>query len=196
MTGKQQYSEFEQDIAQCIDKLKQGGVILYPTDTIWGIGCDATDSNAVEKVFALKNRPKEKSLIVLLADARDILQYVAAPHPDIIDIVESFDRPTSVIYEGALGFADNVTSADGSIAIRIASDPFCKALIKRFRKPIISTSANLSGMPSAPTFPDIDETIKNGVDYAVHYRRDDISVKPPSRLVKIDDDGNLEILRG
>jgi Putative translation factor (SUA5) len=187
---------FEDDIAKCIQVLQQGGTIVYPTDTIWGIGCDALDEQAVEKVFELKNRPREKSLIVLLADARDVLQYVAAPHPDIIDIIEQFERPTTVIYENALGFPENVTAADGSIAIRITTDPFCKALIKRFRRPIISTSANKSGMPSAPTFPDIDNDIVNSAGYTVQHRRDDTGVKPASRLVRIMDDGSLEILRG
>lgn len=187
---------FEDDISKCMAVLKQGGTIVYPTDTIWGIGCDALNEEGVERVFALKNRPKEKSLIVLLADARDVLQYVAAPHPDIIDIIEQFDRPTTVVYEGALGFPENVTAADGSIAIRVTTDPFCKALIKRFKHPIISTSANKSGMPSAPTFPDIDKDIVNGADYAVQHHRNDTSIKAASRLVRILDDGSLEILRG
>src|SRR5580700_8983120 len=113
--------DFEQDIKNCIRVLQQGGVILYPTDTVWGLGCDAMNGAAVEKVFAIKQRPKEKSMIVLLADARDVLQYVAAPHPDIIAIIESFERPTTVIYENALGFPDNVVNSDGSIAIRVTT---------------------------------------------------------------------------
>src|ERR1700744_1017266 len=99
--------DFENDIKNCIQVLENGGTILYPTDTVWGLGCDALNEAAIEKVFALKQRPKEKSLIVLLAEAKDILQYVAAPHPDIISILENFERPTTVIYEGALGFPDN-----------------------------------------------------------------------------------------
>src|ERR1700747_1056983 len=137
--------DFENDIKKCIEVLQDGGVILYPTDTVWGLGCDALNEEAVEKVFAVKQRPKEKSMIVLLADARDVLQYVAAPPPDIVAIAESFKTPTTVIYHKAPGFPDNVVNKDGSIAIRVTTDPFCVALIKRFRKPIISTSANFSG---------------------------------------------------
>jgi L-threonylcarbamoyladenylate synthase len=188
--------DFEDDIKACVNTLQQGGVILYPTDTIWGLGCDALNEKAVEKVFALKQRPKEKSMIILLADARDILQYVAAPHPDIIAIVEEFDRPTTVIYENALGFPDNVVNRDGSIAIRVTTDPFCRALIKRYRRPIVSTSANISGQPAAPIFSAIQQDLVRGADYVVKYRQEDTQIKPPSRLVKIKDDGTLEVLRG
>jgi len=188
--------DFENDIKNCVNALQQGGVILYPTDTIWGLGCDAMNESAVEKVFALKRRPKEKSMIVLLAEARDVLQYVAAPHPDIIAIIESFDRPTTVIYENALGFPDNVVNSDGSIAIRVTTDPFCKALIKRYRKPIVSTSANISGQPSPAIYKMVDSAIIEGVDYAVKYRQDDEAFRQPSRLVRIMDDGGMEVLRG
>jgi len=188
--------DFENDIKNCIQALSNGGIILYPTDTIWGIGCDALNSDAVEKVYALKQRPKEKSLIVLLADARDVLQYVATPHPDIIAIVENFDTPTTVVYDNALGFPDKVVNSDGSIAIRVTQDTFCKALIKRFRKPIISTSANTSGQPTPDIFSKIDGDIINGVDYAVKYRQDDKAPRAPSRVVRIKDNGEIKILRG
>ena len=168
---------------------------MYPTDTIWGIGCDAMNAEAIERVFAIKQRPKEKSLIILLADARDILQYIAAPHPDVIDIVSGFTRPTTVIFDGALGFPDNLVNEDGSIAIRIPDEPFCKALLKRFRKPIVSTSANISGRQSPLTFDLVEEAIKNSVDYVVQYRQDDMEVKQPSGIVRIQDDGTLEIIR-
>ena len=135
-------------------------------------------------------------MIVLLADARDILQYVAAPHPDIIAIVENFERPTTVIYENALGFPDNVVNKDGSIAIRVTTDPFCKALIKRFRGPIISTSANISGAATPAIYKMIDDAIILGVDYVVKYRQADETIVAPSRLVRINEDGNLEVLRG
>ena len=188
--------DFENDIKACVQAVQQGGVILYPTDTVWGLGCDALDEAAVDKVFAIKQRPKEKSMIILLADARDILQFVAAPPPDIISIVENFERPTTVIYENALGFPANVVNADGSIAIRVTTDPFCKALIKRLRRPIVSTSANISGQPTPAIFSKVDPAIVTQVDYTVQYRRDDESVTPPSRLVKMDDEGKLEVLRG
>lgn len=187
---------FEDDIKACMSALERGEVILYPTDTIWGLGCDAMNKAAVDRVFDIKHRPKDKSLIVLLADARDILQYVAAPHPDIIDIVNSFDRPTTVIYDGALGFSENVVHDDGSIGIRVTTDPFCKSLIKRFGKPIISTSANISGAPTAPFFLQVSDEIKNAVDYIVQYRQNDHSPALPSRIVRINDDGSLNIIRG
>ncbi len=188
--------DFEQDIKNCVSVLKQGGTILYPTDTVWGLGCDALNEEAVDKIFSIKHRPREKSMIVLLADARDILQYVATPHPDIITIVEAFERPTTVIYENALGFPDNVVNEDGSIAIRVTTDPFCKALIKRFRKPLISTSANISGAPTAPIFDSISSEIKEGVDCVVQFRQNDKTINAPSRLIKMADDGSVEVLRG
>lgn len=187
--------DFENDIKNCIRALENGETILYPTDTVWGIGCDALNEEAIERVFALKHRPKEKSLIVLLADARDVIQYIAAPHPDIIDIVENFETPTTVIYEGAIGFPENLVHENGSVAIRVTDDPFCKALIKRFRKPIVSTSANLSGEPTAAFFSQISDEIKQNAGYVVHYRQDDETPKAPSQIIKIDDEGNITRLR-
>ena len=188
--------DIENDIKQCVRTLQDGGVILYPTDTVWGLGCDATNEAAVEKVFRIKQRPREKSMIVLLAEARDVLQYVAAPHPDIIGIIESFERPTTVIFEHALGFADNVVNQDGSIAIRVTTDQFCKAVIKRLKRPLVSTSANVSGAPTPAIFRQVDDVIKQGVDYTVLYRQDDEQAASPSRLVRINDDGSLDVLRG
>src|SRR6187402_397600 len=147
--------DYAEDIRACVAVLQTGGIILYPTDTIWGIGCDATDEAAVEKIFRLKNRPKEKSFIVLLAAARDVLHYVAAPPPDIIDIIESFTSPTTIIFSGGLHIAANAIAEDGSIALRIPQDPFCKALLKRFGRPLVSSSANLSGMPAPTHFGEI-----------------------------------------
>lgn len=187
--------DFEDDIKECVRVMSEGGTILYPTDTVWGLGCDALAADAVEKVFAIKNRPREKSMIILLADARDILQYVAAPPPDIIAMVEGFTRPTTVIYNNALGFPSNVVNADGSIAIRVTTDPFCKALIKRFRKPIVSTSANLSGEPTAAIYSQVVPAIINRTDYIVRHRRDDNNIAAPSRLIRITDDGDVTVIR-
>jgi L-threonylcarbamoyladenylate synthase len=187
--------DFENDIKNCIQTLQQGGTILYPTDTVWGIGCDALNEAAVEKVFAVKRRPKEKSMVVLLAEARDILQYVAAPHPDIISIIENFEVPTTVIYQNALEFPPNVTNVDGSIAIRVTTDPFCKALVKRFRKPIVSTSANISGSPTPATFQLVENDIVSGVDYVVKYNQENTEIRQPSRLIRINEDGDIEVLR-
>ncbi|HRO42931.1 MAG TPA: L-threonylcarbamoyladenylate synthase [Flavipsychrobacter sp.] len=187
--------DFEQDIRNCINILEQGGTILYPTDTVWGLGCDALNEAAIEKIFSIKNRPKEKSLIILLAETKDILRYVASPPPDIIDIVENFERPTTVIYNHALEFPDNAVHENGSIAIRVTTDLFCKALIKRLRKPLVSTSANISGAPTPSTFSRVANVIKQQVDYIVAYRQTDETIAAPSRLIKLTDDGDLEILR-
>lgn len=188
--------DFAEDIRACVQVLNAGGTILYPTDTVWGIGCDATNELAVEKVFTLKQRPLQKSLIVLLADARDILRHVAAPPPDIISMVASFETPTTIVFPGAIGFAENAISEGGSIAIRVPNDAFCKALLKRFGKPIISTSANLSGEQTAAIFPEINQTIIEGSDYVVRYRQTDIQRSKPSRILKLSDDGEMIVLRG
>ena len=188
--------DFEEDIKACMQVLQHDGVILYPTDTVWGLGCDALSANAVERIFDIKQRPKEKSMIVLLAEARDVLQYVAAPHPDIIAIIEGFTQPTTVIYENGLGFPPGVPAGDGSIAIRVTDDPFCKALIKRFRGPIVSTSANISGEPTPNIFPMVSPSIAERVGYVVRYRQDDDTINRPSRIVRINDDGEIELVRG
>jgi L-threonylcarbamoyladenylate synthase len=187
--------DFEQDIKNCIAALSNGQTILYPTDTVWGLGADATNDAAVDAVFAQKQRPREKSMIVLLADARDILKYVAAPPPDIIAMVEEFDKPTTVIYDNAIGLADNAINADGSVGIRVTTDPFCKALIKRFRKPIISTSANISGQPAPALYHEIDPAVVQGSGYVVLHRQEDATRQPPSRIIRMADDGSYTIIR-
>jgi L-threonylcarbamoyladenylate synthase len=144
---------FKKDIAQCLKVLQEGGIILYPTDTVWGIGCDATNEKAVAKVYALKKRPDEKSMIVLVAGERDVLQYVASPDLQVFDYLEQTAKPTTVIYEGAIGLADNLVAADGSIAIRICREEFCRHLLKRFRKPLVSHLPIYPALPHLPYFP-------------------------------------------
>lgn len=187
--------DFNDDIEPCLKVLRNGGIILYPTDTIWGIGCDATDPNAVKKIFDLKQRPGTKSLIVLLADQRDLLRYVSEPDPAIFDFLNKTHNPTTVIYEGAVGLADNLIAADGTVAIRLVSDPFCKHLIKRLRKPLVSTSANISAEPAPRFFDEIPEKIITGVDYVVHYRRSDKTPRQPSSIVKYNKDGTVTVIR-
>lgn len=187
--------DLEKDIEAALEVLRNGGLILYPTDTVWGIGCDATDEAAVARVYALKQRADSKAMIVLLADERDIMQYVAAPDPAVFDFIDQCKKPTTIVYDGALGLADNLVSADGSIGIRICKEDFCRHLIKRFRKPIVSTSANISGEPSPATFAGIHEAIRNGVDYVVHHRRDDSSPAQPSSVVRWHPDGSITVLR-
>jgi Sua5/YciO/YrdC/YwlC family protein len=188
-------TEFEEDLVQSLSTLRSGGVILYPTDTIWGLGCDATDEAAVKRIFDLKQRNESKSLVILVADVRDLVKYLSQPPPDIADTIAAFDRPTTVIYEGALHLAPNVIAEDGTVAIRVVKEPFCRHLIKRFRKPIVSTSANISGAPSPATFLDVTDEIKQGVDYTVSHRQHEIAIRQPSRIVRIQPDGKLEILR-
>jgi L-threonylcarbamoyladenylate synthase len=185
---------FERDIEKCLDVLKSGGLILYPTDTVWGIGCDATNEKAVEKIYKLKKRSDEKAMIVLVAAEKDIMQHVAAPDLSLFDYLEKATKPTTVVYDGALGFANNLIGKDGSIAIRICKDEFCRQLIKRFRKPIVSTSANISGKPAPKFFKEISNEIKNGVDFIVHYKQNDESSAEPSSLIKWNN-GNVTILR-
>lgn len=177
-------ADFSEDIEQCLKILNQGGTILYPTDTVWGLGCDATNAQAVEKIYQIKERPANKSMIVLVADERDVLQYVSGLDLQVFDYLKEMQRPTTVIYEGAVGLADNVINSDGSVAIRIVKDTFCKHLIKRFRRPLVSTSANISGEAAAGIFNQIPDTIKQRVDYIVKYRQEETALAEPSSIVK------------
>lgn len=186
---------FNNDIETCLEKLQQGGLILYPTDTVWGIGCDATDAEAVARIYQLKKRSDTKAMIVLVADEKDILRYVTQPALQIFDYIKGVNRPTTVIYEGAIELADNLLAEDGSVAIRICEDEFCMNLIKRFRKPLVSTSANISGYPAPQCFKDIEPVIINGVDYVVNYRQDDTEYRKPSSIIKWEKDGTLSIIR-
>jgi len=186
---------FNNDIEECIIALQAGGLILYPTDTIWGIGCDATNENAVAKIYALKKRSDEKSMIILLADEKELPGYIAQTNPKIFDYIKGINKPTTVIYNDAVNLAKNLINKDGSIAIRIVKDEFCKQLIRQFKKPIVSTSANISGYPPPAIFFDVDAAIKNGVDYIVQHRQDDMNSASPSAIVKWNADGSLQIIR-
>lgn len=186
---------FNHDIESCLEKLEQGGLILYPTDTVWGIGCDATNAEAVARIYSLKQRSDSKAMIVLVADERDILKYVSQPDLQVFDYIKGVSKPTTVIYDGAVDLADNLTAEDGSVAIRICEDVFCKHLIKRFRKPLVSTSANISGYPSPACFRDIEPAIINGVDYVVQHRQDDTEYRKPSSIIKWEKNGTLTIIR-
>lgn len=187
--------EFENDIVHCLEKLRVGGTILYPTDTIWGIGCDATNPAAVKKIFEIKQRSESKSLIVLMADPRDINKYVSLPEPYIFEYLQTLIRPTTVIYEGAVGLAENLVGADGSVAIRIVKEDFCKHLIKRFGRPIVSTSANISGRDAPANFNDISFEIRKSVNYVVEYRQSDEAPASASTVVRFNSRGELQVLR-
>ncbi|MBM3432631.1 MAG: threonylcarbamoyl-AMP synthase [Bacteroidetes bacterium] len=176
--------EFESDIQGCLQALRAGGVILNPTDTVWGLGGDATNESAVSKIYAVKQRPLSMPLIVLVTEEQDILYHVAAPDLAVFDYLKTCSVPTTVVYEGAIGFAYNLVGADGSVAIRICSDPFCRALLKRFGKPIVSTSANLHGSPTPARFSDIAPSIIRQVDYVVGYRQTDPQKAQSSTLIR------------
>jgi L-threonylcarbamoyladenylate synthase len=186
---------FEADIKAAVEILRKGGTILYPTDTIWGIGCNAADPVAVEKVFQLKNRPAEKSMIILLAHERDIVQYVASLDFAVFDLLESQTKPTTVIYDNAVNLPDNLVNQDGSIAIRVVQDEFCKHLIKRLQHPLVSTSANLSGQPSPENFALVTEEIKAAVDYVVQYKQDIVTKQEPSTILRWHTDGTHTVIR-
>lgn len=187
-------TDFSDDIEQCIEVLHKGGVILYPTDTIWGLGCDATNTSAVQRLMQIKGKPASKGLIVLLASEIDILRYVAAPDPEVFNYLENITTPTTVIYEYGLNVADDVLNEDGSIAIRLVKEDFCRHLIKRFKKPLVSTSANLHGQPSPQNFGDISNEVKSAVSYVVNIRQNEEIVKSASSIIKWKN-GQVNVIR-
>lgn len=175
---------FEQEVVKALDVLRSDGVILYPTDTIWGLGCDATNERSIRRIYEIKKREDSKSLIILVAEEREVLQYVAAPDLSVFDFIQEQKRPTTVIYEHAIGLPDNLVAPDGSIAIRIVQDEFCRHLIKRLRKPLVSTSANTSGMAAPQDFSDIQNEIRSAVDHVVQWRQDDQTTALPSQIIR------------
>ena len=187
--------DFQGEVEAALSSLRNGGIILYPTDTIWGLGCDASNEIAIQKIYAIKQRSDTKSLIILVADERDILQYVAAPDLAVFNFIENQTRPTTIVFENAINLPDNLVAEDGSIAIRIVRDEFCRHLIKRLRKPIVSTSANISGTPSPKYFDEINSAIKNSVDHIVQWRQDDKTSSQPSQIIRWKDNGAYEIIR-
>jgi L-threonylcarbamoyladenylate synthase len=170
-------------------------LILYPTDTIWGIGCDATNEEAVAKIFKLKKREDSKSMIILLDSEARLPSYIREVPEVAWDLIECADTPLTIIYDGAKNLAKNVVAEDGSIGIRITKDEFCKRLIEKFRKPIVSTSANISGNDAPASFSDIDEDIINGVDYVVNLRQEELSKSSPSAIIKLGVGGEVKIIR-
>lgn len=175
---------FEQDLEQSLKVLENGGLILYPTDTVWGIGCDATNEKAIEKIYNLKQRSDSKSMIVLMAEERDVLQWIAAVDLAVFDFVAAQNRPTTVVFDHALHLPQNLVAADGSLGIRLVQEPFCRHLIKRLRKPVVSTSANISGQPAPQRFSEIDAAIKEGVDYIVQWRQEEDTPTQPSQIIR------------
>lgn len=186
---------FEEDLKESLNTLRQGGILLYPTDTIWGLGCDPTNESAVNRIFQLKSRGENKSLIIL-ADSISMIERYVTDIPEIVyELAEVSDTPLTIIYPKGKNLAAGVCSADGSVAIRICMDEFCSELISRFRKPIVSTSANLSGSPSPGNFSEIDNILVNKVDYVVKFRQDDRSKNLASPVIKVNLNGTIEIIR-
>ena len=184
-----------ESLAQAIKVLKEGGLILYPTDTIWGIGCDATNAEAVAKVYALKQRDEAKSLVMLAADLDMVCRYVRQI-PDIaLQLVEVNDAPMTLIYPGAMGLAPNAIAEDGSVGIRIPMSESCVELVRRFGRPLVSTSANISGQPAPKNFAEISAEIKDGVDYIVDPNLEKHSTGKSSQIIKVGLDGEVKIIR-
>lgn len=183
------------DINQALETLRNGGLILYPTDTIWGIGCDATNPEAVERVFRLKGRDQAKSLIVLLDSDHKLQSYVTEVPDVAYQLIEYTERPLTIVYSGAKNLAPNLLAPDGSIGIRIVKHPFCSPLLQRFRKPIVSTSANISGHPAPTNFGEIDQSVADGVDYVVTYGQDDTRRGVASIVMKLGAGGQFSFIR-
>ena len=185
----------EDEISRALEVLKKGGIILYPTDTIWGIGCDATNDEAISKIFSLKQREESKSLIVLLDTDNKLLRYVKEVPEQAWTLIEYSERPLTIIYENGLNVSKKILGDDGSLAIRITKDPFCQQLIHKFGKPLISTSANISGELPPASFHHITPAVLNGVDYVVNLRQNDKSTSKPSVIMKIGLNGEVKFIR-
>lgn len=186
----------QDEVKKAIEVMKAGGVILYPTDTVWGIGCDATNEEAVRKVFEIKKREDSKALICLVDSDVRLQRYVRNVADVTWDMIELSDKPLTVIFDHVTGLAPNVIAEDGSAGIRITKEEFSKELCFRFQKPIVSTSANISGEPSPACFDEISDEIKQGVDYIMLSRQNDTSKSKPSQIIKLEKDGKVSILRG
>jgi L-threonylcarbamoyladenylate synthase len=188
-------SSFQDDIVRCLTKLREGGVILYPTDTIWGIGCDARNPKALDRISTIKQRDHSKSFIILVERAADALYYTDGSDPFLLPYLESLTEPTTVIYHASTKVSGPILRPDGTVAIRVPQDPFCQQLLSTFQGPLVSTSANLSGEAYPRVFADIDDKIKLSVDYTVRFRQDDIHARKPSALVRWLGEGRVEVIR-
>jgi L-threonylcarbamoyladenylate synthase len=184
-----------EEVKICVNILKKGGVILYPTDTVWGIGCDATNESAVKRVFEIKKRPSSKAMVILVSDASQLDTYADVPEV-AKDLVEFAENPLTIVYPGAKRLATSLISEDRSIAIRVVKDEFCEMLMNSLRKPLVSTSANISGEAAPAFFDEISDEIKSKVDYIVPLRQSDRAKRAPSKIIKLGMNGSIEIIRG
>ena len=185
----------KEEIKEALNTLRHGGIILYPTDTIWGLGCDPTNEIAVNRIFKIKSRGENKSLIILVDGLNMIERYVEDIPEIVYELADVSDSPLTIVYPKGKNLAEGVCSEDGSVAIRICHDDFCSELISRFHKPIVSTSANLSGSPSPENFGEIEKSLIEKVDYVVKYHQDDRSKSSASPVIKINQDGTIKIIR-
>lgn len=175
--------------------MREGGVILYPTDTIWGIGCDATNEDAVRRVYEIKQRQDSKAMLVLVDSSVKVDFYVQDVPEVAWDLIDLADKPLTIIYPGARNLAANLLAEDGSVGIRVTNEDFSKRLCQQFRKAVVSTSANISGQPSPRNFSEISEEVKSAVDYIVGYRQEEMSNPKPSSIIKLDKGGVIKIIR-
>ncbi|WP_339628073.1 L-threonylcarbamoyladenylate synthase [uncultured Maribacter sp.] len=183
-----------EEINKCIEVLENGGLILYPTDTVWGIGCDATNKEAVQKVFKLKQRDDSKALICLVSNDAMLEKHVEKVPELAYDLIDLATKPTTIIYDKPRGVAENLIASDNTLAIRVASDKFCQYLIGKFKKPIVSTSANISGTSTPKSFQNIDKAILSGVDYVVNLHREKQN-SSASSIIRLSNDNTVKIIR-
>lgn len=184
-----------EDLKKALETLQKGGIILYPTDTVWGLGCDATNEEAVKRIYELKRRSDAKSMLVLVDSASRIESYVREVPDMAWDLIEVTDKPLTIIYPEAKNLAKNLLAEDGSIGIRVSGELFSKMLCAQFKRPIVSTSANISGQPSPAIYAEISDEIKQSVDYIVQYRQDDRTPAKPSSIIKLDIGNVVKIIR-
>jgi len=185
----------KEEVAKAFKIIQDGGIILYPTDTIWGIGCDATNTDAVKKIYKLKQRDEAKSMIILLDTANKLESYINEVNPLAYDLIEYAENPLTLVMPGAKNISPSLIAPDGSVGIRVVKHPFCEQLIQRLRKPLVSTSANISGRPSPQYFSQIDDEIISGVDYVADIEQHDMEIKTPSTIMGLAPDGRFEFLR-
>ncbi|MGF1925932.1 MAG: L-threonylcarbamoyladenylate synthase [Bacteroidia bacterium] len=186
---------FKEEVQKTVEVLKNGGVILYPTDTVWGLGCDATNMEAVAKINAIKGRTPEKSFIVLLQSENQLQSYVNEIPDVAYELIEYAENPLTIVFSGAKNLAKNVINEDGSVGIRVVRHKFCEEIIQRLRKPITSTSANKSGDATPRIFDDISEEILQAVDHVVNLEQEIREVKRPSTIIKLGPSGQFEFIR-
>jgi len=183
------------EVAKAFKIIQDGGIILYPTDTIWGIGCDATNTEAVQKIYRLKQRDEAKSMIILLDNDNKLQSYVAEVPDVAYDLIEFAENPLTLVMPGAKNISPALINKDGSIAIRIVKNDFCEQLIQRMRKPLVSTSANISGKASPQYFSQVDQEIIDGVDYVVDIDQHSMEIKTPSTIMRLEPGGKFEFIR-